>query len=108
VLYRVIQSALININEHSEANKVVIHLAIHKRKVLLSVQDNGVGFDVKRATRKRSNVGIGLMDMRIRSESLGGNFSIFSTPSIGTLIKVEIPKQVMAVSHKKERTFEYA
>jgi two-component system NarL family sensor kinase len=108
VLYRIIQSALININEHSEANKVVIHLAIHKRKVLLSIQDNGVGFDVKRATRKSSNVGIGLMDMRIRSESLGGNFSIFSTPSIGTLIKVEIPKQVMAVNHKKKRLIEYA
>jgi two-component system NarL family sensor kinase len=96
-LYRIIQACLINIAEHSEATKVVIHLSFQQSKILLSVQDDGIGFDVKEATRKSSNVGIGLMDMRIRSESLGGTFSVFSTLAIGTLIKVELPKK-MAVS----------
>lgn len=103
-LYRVVQSALVNINEHSKASKVIIHLTIHKRKVLLSIQDNGIGFNVKKATRKSSNVGIGLMDMRIRCESLGGLFSIFSTSSIGTLIKAEIPKQVVATHPRAEHS----
>jgi two-component system, NarL family, sensor kinase len=95
VLYRIVQSALANINEHSNASKVSIHLAMQGRKVLLSVQDNGVGFDVKQATRKSSNVGLGLLDMRIRAESLGGTLAIFSSSLIGTQIKVEIPKQII-------------
>lgn len=92
VLYRIIQSSLTNINEHSGATNVNVRLGIQKRKVILSIQDNGTGFDVKKATRKSSNVGIGLMDMRIRAESLGGNFHIFSTAKMGTHIKVEIPR----------------
>jgi two-component system NarL family sensor kinase len=94
-LYRIIQATFVNIAEHSEANKVIVHLAFQKKKILLSIQDNGVGFDVKKATRKSSSAGIGLMDMRIRSESLGGTFSAFSTPTMGTLIKVELPRQVV-------------
>ena len=90
VLYRIVQSALANINEHSNASGATIRLGVQKRKILLSIQDNGTGFDVKQATRKSSNVGIGIMDMRIRAESLGGTFHIFSTAKIGTHIKVEI------------------
>jgi two-component system NarL family sensor kinase len=93
-LYRIVQASLVNIVEHAEATKVVVHLAFQKKNILLSVQDNGVGFDVKKATRKSSNVGIGLMDMRIRSESLGGRFSVFSTAAIGTLIKADLPKKL--------------
>ncbi len=92
VLFRIVQSALTNVNEHSGANNVNIRIGTQGRKVLLSIQDNGVGFNVKKVTGKSSKVGIGLIDMRIRAESLGGSFQVFSTANIGTHIKVEIPR----------------
>ncbi len=92
VLYRIIQLAQSNVCQHSNASSVNIRINIQKNKVIFSIQDNGVGFDVKNITRKGNKAGIGLIDMRVRAEALGGHFSIFSTPEIGTHIKVEIPR----------------
>ncbi len=92
VIYRIIQSALANIYQHANASSATIHLSIQKSKILLSIQDNGMGFDIKEIMKKGNKAGIGLIDMRVRAESLGGHLSIFSTAKIGTHIKVEIPR----------------
>ena len=92
VLYRIVQSALTNINEHSEATNATIRISIQRSKVLLSIQDNGIGFDVREANKKGNQFGVGLLDMRVRAESMGGTFSVFSTPKMGTHIKIEIPR----------------
>jgi two-component system NarL family sensor kinase len=92
VLYRIIQLALANVYEHSNASSVNLRINIQKNKVIFSIQDNGSGFDVKNIIRKGNKAGIGLIDMRVRAEALGGHFSVFSTPEIGTHIKVEIPR----------------
>jgi signal transduction histidine kinase len=60
--------------------------------VLLSVEDDGRGFDLA-SLRKRRDVysGLGLIGMRERSEMLGGTFSIKSEPEHGTRVQVRIP-----------------
>lgn len=91
VIYRIVQAALSNIVQHSNASSSTIHLSVQKSKILLSIQDNGIGFNVKDVMRKGNKAGIGLIDMRVRAESLGGSFAIFSTAKIGTHVKIEIP-----------------
>jgi len=92
-IYRIIQSALANITKHSHASTASINLNPQEDKILLSIQDNGIGFNIKDTTQKANKTGIGLVDMRVRVESLGGYISIFSNKKIGTHIKIEMPLQ---------------
>jgi signal transduction histidine kinase len=60
--------------------------------VVLSVEDDGRGFDTT-SLRERRDVysGMGLIGIRERSEMLGGTFSITSEPNRGTRVQVQIP-----------------
>ena len=90
-VYRIVQEALKNIVNHSSAGKVAIRLSQQKEHVSISIKDDGKGFNVKDVTGKGNKAGLGLIDMRIRAESLGGTFNIFSVKGDGMLIKVDIP-----------------
>jgi signal transduction histidine kinase len=91
-LYRVAQGALSNVAKHASARTVSIFMTRDDNHVVLSVEDDGRGFDVA-SLRKRRDVysGLGLIGMRERSEMLGGTFSIKSEPEHGTRIQVRIP-----------------
>ena len=54
-------------------------------KILLSVQDDGSGFDPQRVR------GMGLLGMEERVRHLGGAFEVDSSPGRGTLVKVALP-----------------
>ena len=57
-------------------------------KIAISVDDNGVGFD---AEAQASLISVGLMGMRERAESQGGQFNIESSLGQGTTIRVDLP-----------------
>lgn len=86
-LYRIIQTALDNVVEHSQADNVTIRIRQTQDQVSLNIQDNGVGFN----TATEGGRGLGIADMRVRAEALGGTFHIFSTENQFTVIKVDIP-----------------
>lgn len=88
-LYRIIQEAFNNIVNHSKADIVSIRIGQKRHHVSISIQDNGQGFNTKEMTGNKG--GLGLVDMRIRAESLGGTFTIFSSEGSGTIIKVDVP-----------------
>jgi two-component system NarL family sensor kinase len=75
--YRIAQEALTNIERHAEATEIAIELTCQDsgRRVRLRIADNGRGFN-PRAMRE----GMGLNNMRKRTEDLGGRFSIDSRP----------------------------
>ncbi len=85
-VYRIVQEALTNIIRHSRANKVKITLFQKDGQINLEVKDNGVGFDVSRATRTA-----GLIGMKERVRSLGGRLVIQSAPGSGTIITAILP-----------------
>ena len=91
-LYRVAQGALSNVAKHAAAHSVNVVMTRDDDHVVLSVEDDGRGFDMT-SLRKRRDVysGLGLIGMRERSEMLGGTFSITSEPGHGTRIRVRIP-----------------
>ncbi|MBN1179429.1 MAG: GAF domain-containing protein [Anaerolineae bacterium] len=86
-LYRVVQEALTNVARHAQASKVDVLLEQRGDRVVVVVEDNGVGFDTGVAQQKR----LGLVGMRERAQMLGGTWTIESTPGRGTTMVVEVP-----------------
>lgn len=81
-LFRVAQEALSNVARHSKANLVQMELATTDDTVTLAITDNGQGFD----TAHRNGSGLGLLSMRERMKTLGGDVQLESTPGKGTHI----------------------
>jgi two-component system sensor histidine kinase DegS len=90
-LYRVIHEALNNIIKHAQATHLATTLRQHRDKLVVVVQDNGVGFPVERGLYGSEGRGIGLISMRRRTELLQGRFEISSTPGSGSTICITVP-----------------
>jgi len=86
-LLRVVQEALNNITKHAKTNSAVIKIEEKNKKLTLTIEDHGEGFDPKESMNKYGHVGLQSMEERVRS--LGGNLTINSKPGQGTRIKVE-------------------
>ncbi|SOH94541.1 two-component system, NarL family, sensor kinase [Monaibacterium marinum] len=99
-LFRIAQEALTNIERHSNATEVVIHIKPHRRGAAMTITDNGGGFNVSR----RNGAGIGLRNMAERMEHLGGTFKITASHH-GTRIDANVPASHLAsgapVEHRK-------
>src|SRR5262249_10649562 len=87
-LFRVVQEALTNIVRHAGAANAWITLQYQKEQVLLTVRDDGTGLP-KGAERTRLSHGI--LGMRQRTTSLGGQFAIDSPAAGGTTIRIAVP-----------------
>ena len=85
-LYRVTQEALANAFKHAAASEVRVILEFPEDGVQLTVEDDGLGFDVAATDR-----GYGLPNMRQRAEELGGTFSVESKPGAGTRVAIRVP-----------------
>lgn len=84
-IYRVIQELLQNIVKHANATIAEIQLRSDQSKVILTVEDNGKGFD-----RNTTSDGLGLKTMKTRIEAMGGYISVESTPGMGTTVHIEL------------------
>jgi signal transduction histidine kinase len=81
-LYRVAQEALANVVEHSGAQRVSVGLAISPGYAVLTVFDDGRGFDLAQARGR----GLGLPSMRERVAQFGGQFNVVTEPGAGTRV----------------------
>jgi PAS domain S-box-containing protein len=91
-LYRVAQEALTNIARHAQARRVRMHLMRRGAKVVVTIQDDGVGFDLeKRAGFDHPVSGAGLIGMRERIALLGGTLHLQSAPGRGARLSVVTP-----------------
>lgn len=88
-LLHVTQEALTNIQKHAGANQVEVRLTRLAGQILLTIEDNGSGFDVFRTATKAG--GNGLRNMQERTRALGGEFEIESQSGKGTRIVLSVP-----------------
>jgi signal transduction histidine kinase len=84
-VYRVVQEALNNCARHAQATKVQVAVSGRPDEIVLTVQDDGCGFDAARVR------GLGLLGMEERVRHLGGDFSVDSNPGRGTRLNIRLP-----------------
>jgi len=89
-LYRLTQEALHNVEKHSGADRAEVRLVASHPRVILSVTDNGRGFDPA-APPEGSRRRMGLRSMEERARLLGGWLDVASQPGRGVRIKVQVP-----------------
>jgi signal transduction histidine kinase/PAS domain-containing protein len=87
--YRIIQEALTNVAKHAQATEVSILLARENSNACLAVEDNGIGFDAKKATFPKDRLGI--FSIKERVGLLNGEFEIRSKANRGTKLSIKIP-----------------
>ena len=91
-LYRVLQEALRNVEQHARARHVDVGLRRRGPFVQLSVADDGVGFDRDRhAAKPSARRGLGLLSMGERAAYVGGALEVQSAPGAGTTVRVQVP-----------------
>jgi two-component system sensor histidine kinase UhpB len=91
-LYRIAQEAVTNIIRHARAHHARIELARDQARWVLTVQDDGHGFDARDAAPERDEgAHWGLFGMYERVQLLGGALNITSQVGGGTSLRVEIP-----------------
>jgi signal transduction histidine kinase len=91
-LFRIAQEALNNVRKHAEANRVVTTVELSDSGVMLTVEDDGKGFNLSTLTDHPTQVGkLGLIGMHERARLLGGTLVVNSEPGRGTRVIVSVP-----------------
>ncbi|KIA87131.1 tetratricopeptide repeat-containing sensor histidine kinase [Flavobacterium sp. AED] len=85
-LYRIIQESLQNINKYANANTIKVELKKNGNDLFLSINDDGVGFNVNKAKR-----GIGIQNIQSRTNECNGTVDIKSNKGEGTTITIAVP-----------------
>jgi len=89
-LFRIIQELLNNAFKYSEANTITIQLIQYPEMLMLSVEDDGVGFDPQQLP-SLIDKGIGLQNIETRVATLAGVCNIETQPGKGVLTTIELP-----------------
>lgn len=89
-LFRITQEALTNCLKHAQATAVDIELSRGGADAVLTIADDGIGFDAAALGHDGQVPGLGLLSMRERAEFAGGRLEITSKPGGGTRIRVEV------------------
>ena len=89
-LFHIAQEALANVAKHARARIVTMNLRRDGSLVILSVQDDGRGFD---GSTVKAYTGHGLQNMQERARAMGAQFRVDSAPGQGSTIEVQLPVQ---------------
>jgi signal transduction histidine kinase len=91
VVFSVVEEAVGNAKKHAHANQILIRLQVDKLLFTAEIQDDGIGFDIEKAQRRREAGHMGLLNIEERAELVGGRCSIKSQLGAGTLVRLDIP-----------------
>jgi PAS domain S-box-containing protein len=86
--YRIVQEQLNNILKHASASEIQITMSELKTGFVLSIVDNGIGFDI---TKKRKNAGIGISNIISRAELFRGKANFITSPGNGCKLVLTFP-----------------
>jgi signal transduction histidine kinase len=98
-LFRIGQEALRNAVAHARATRVRLRLCYQEERVVLTISDDGVGFDPA-ATRAEASGHFGLAGLRERAERIGARLEVRSAPGAGTTVEVDAPAGGSAVGER--------
>ena len=88
----VVGELFLNVAEHSNAENIHIGAGVVEGKVVVTVQDDGIGFDVEKEISRKGDLGhYGLIGVKERCRQIGAEIVIQSSPGEGTLAIVRLP-----------------
>lgn len=86
--FRIVQEAMTNAARHGDARHLSLRVWLAADRLLVQIEDDGVGFSAGGAPRDQT---AGLTGMRERAHLVGGTISIDSTPGAGTRVAIDLP-----------------
>src|SRR6185295_1171395 len=86
-IYRILQEAISNICRHAEANRITLSLEMKERDFLVTLQDDGSGFDW---TKKRGETGRGLNNIRSRASLIEAEVQWLPRPNGGSIFTLRL------------------
>jgi two-component system, NarL family, sensor kinase len=86
-IYRIIQELVTNVVKHAEATQVIVQLAMSNDKIVITVEDNGKGFDQEIFSRTR---GMGMTNIKYRLQYFNGTLDIVTSPGNGASVNIEL------------------
>jgi PAS domain S-box-containing protein len=98
-LFRILQETLTNVARHAGANEVQVELAVDPREVVLKVRDDGRGITESEIS---STQALGLLGMRERARTLGGEVTFEGVRGQGTTVTVRIPYDLTRMTRMDE------
>jgi signal transduction histidine kinase len=91
-IFAIIEEAVNNAQKYSEAQQIMVRIARFGETLVVTVRDNGKGFDLKAVESTYDQRGsLGLVNMRERAELIGGHLEIDSKPGRGTTVTLAVP-----------------
>ena len=87
-IYRIVQEALNNVARHAAATQVTVDLRYIGSSLVVSVRDNGKGFEKAKVSDPHT---LGLVGMQERAQLVGGTLEVRSVPGEGTSVQMEVP-----------------
>lgn len=93
-MFRIAQEALNNIRKHARCETAWIHLKFLDKKVILVVEDDGVGFDMETVQKdQKKYVNFGMLGMQERADDINAEIEIVSKPGEGVKLVLVVPTQ---------------
>ena len=89
IVFRLFQEIINNIIQHARATEIIINLVNSANEVQLTIKDNGVGFDTDAIDQSKK--GMGLSNIKKRTEMINGSATITSVLGGGSEIKIIVP-----------------
>ncbi len=87
ILFRIFQETINNIIKHAKATSIEVYVYFYTGTLVLQINDNGQGFDITGI----SNNGMGLKNIKNRSQLIEADYNLYSQPGKGTSIKIALP-----------------
>jgi signal transduction histidine kinase len=101
-VFRIVQEALTNVAKHAYASGCRVYLQRLTNTLLVTVEDDGVGFDSAPSDPRDTAPRLGLIGIRERASLLGGTLRLESGPGKGTRLTVELPAPVETPAKETE------
>jgi two-component system, NarL family, sensor kinase len=86
-VYRIVQELINNAVKHANATQLLVQVTLTNEKTLITVEDNGIGFDTKSTTLAK---GVGLNSIKQRVDYFKGKLEIESNSGKGTSVNIEL------------------
>lgn len=87
-LYNIFQELMANIERHAQAKNVTVNLSIITSEIVLTIEDDGIGFDEESTEKEGVNASTGLQNIRERLDEQNGRLTVTNNPDQGARMQV--------------------